>query len=179
MFLCYKNTPSGPPTAVWLGRTPQTSTQCPRLSAARPPCVVTGPVHTPKRGLQAGRISLLEATNRPDWIGPTLQVECGSSAPPRPLRSVHGECLRPDASTLGRGASVRQGVALDPARSVPAPLQTMMKGAVELPFKFHDRGDFALPWTPSPNPARVEMRGTCWQVHYHQRTGLGCGKAAA
>ena len=179
MLFAANNPLAGPPTAVWSGFRPQTTTQCPRLSAARHLCVVTDPVHAPSWGAQPGRISLLEATNRPDWMGPTLRIECGSSAPPRPLCSVHGECLRPVMRTLGRGASVRQGVALDPARSLRAPLQTMMKGAAALPFKTHAWGDFALPWPPSPNRTPVEMRGTCCQVHHHQGTALGCGRVAA
>ena len=179
MFFTAKNTPSGPPAVVWLGRTPQTSTQCPQMSAARPLCVVTGPLRTPFGGTHTGRISLLEATNRPDWMRPTLRIGYGPSVSPRALHSAPWNDLRPVTRTLCGGAPVRQGVALDPARSLRAPLQTTVKGAVELPFKPHDRGDFALPWPPSPNPTRVQMRGTCCQVHHHQGCALGDGRVAA
>ena len=179
MLFAANNPLAGPPAVVWLGRTPQTRTQCPRLSAARPPCVVTGPLHSPFRGAHTGRVSTLETTNRADWMSPTLRFGYGPSSSPRALHSAQWHGLRPVTRTLSGGACVRQGVALDPARSLQAPLQTMVKGAVALPFKTHDRGDFALPWPPSPNPARVEMRGTSREIHQRQGAALGCGRAAA
>lgn len=50
----------------------------------------------------------------------------------------------------------------------------MAKGAFELPFETHDRGDVALPWPPSTNPcAGLERRHV--SACTRPRSVLGCG----
>lgn len=102
-------------------------------------------------------------------LGPT---RCATGIPTGIPVVATSTCHR----TLGRGAPGRQGVALDPSRSLRAPSRTMVKGAVGLPFKTHDRGYFALPWTPSPNPARVEIRVNGCPSNHHQGPALDSGQ---
>lgn len=103
---------------------------------------------------------------------PQAPTRCATDRP-LGIRVVGASTCR---DTLGRGAPGRQGVALDPSRSLRAPSRTMVKGAFELPFKTHDRGDFALPWTPSPNPARVEIRVNGCPFNHHQGPALDAGR---
>lgn len=179
MLFVPKNTPPGPPDGGLVGVSTPNDDPVTTIDRCAPSCVVTGPAHTPCGSAHAGRISLLEATNRLDWMRPTLRFGYGSSSPRRSLRSGLWGCLRPDACTPNGSASLRQGVALDPARSLRAPLQTMVKGAFELPFKPHDRGDLALLWPPSTALAQGPRRRHCRPLQPRQGTGLRRGRTSA
>ncbi len=153
MFFVPKNTAMRRPAAVWSGFPPRSRTR----PTTDQPCGCQSYVRRPFRH-SLGVTSALGRCPRD-----LLDTET-SRLPGRQAVNV-STCHR----TLGRSASVRQGVALDPSRSLQAPLKTMLKGAAALPFKTHVWGYFALPWPPSTNPARVEIRTTGCPVKHHQR----------
>ena len=131
------------PTAVWSGFPPRSRTRCREVHRFATSSSLSPASCAPSKGCCEARRAM------PPFLD-LLALDV------RPVHAWRRWSWTSTSSTSRPGMLQRQGVALDPAKEPPS--SSAHHGPREpssSPWRTHDRGDFALPWTPSTNPARV------------------------